>query len=201
MLQKQGLLKDLRLSFFIVDNKGHTHDFVEFAASHVAFARSTVRAVKKWEFAPRIVNGEAYASRVFVKATYDLAGGGGGVIDASIIDEAMFKNKTINKALIIANDIVDLDFEPKVNKSKSPVYPKEMWEAEASGQVLVDFFIDTQGNVRAPGIKSSSNDYFAIAALTAIKNWRFQTPIKGGKRVTARAYQPFFFEYNPIENN
>lgn len=198
---KTGVTEGFAIIVFIVDNKGLQNEFVEFAASHPAFARSTIRAIKRWEFSPRIVNGEAYASRVFVKASYTLENGGGGIVDASIIDEAMFKNKTINKSLIMVSDINELDQEPKISKSISPIYPLEMWEAEASGQVLVEFFIDTQGKVKAAGIKSSSNDYFAVAALTAIKRWRFQVPMKGRKRVTARAYQPFFFEYKHFDNN
>ena len=101
----------------------------------------------------------------------------------------------------MVSDINELDHEPKISKSISPVYPQEMWEAEASGQVLVEFFIDPTGKVKAAGIKSSSNDYFAVAALTAIKKWKFQAPMKRSKRVTARAYQPFFFEYKPFDNN
>ncbi len=113
----------------------------------------------------------------------------------------MIGNKTINRQYFTVKDINELDFEPKVIKSSSPVFPKEMWDVEASGQVLVEFFIDSKGNVRAPGLKSSSNDYFAIAALTAIKDWKFQPPMKRGKPVTARAYQPFFFEFKPVEDN
>ncbi len=198
---KTGVTEGFAIIVFIVDNKGLQNEFVEFAASHRAFARSTIRAIKRWEFSPRIVNGEAYASRVFVKASYTLESGGGGIVDASIIDEAMFKNKTINRSLIMVSDINELDHEPKISKSISPVYPPEMWEAEASGQVLVEFFIDPTGKVKAAGIKSSSNDYFAVAALTAIKEWKFQAPMKRSKRVTARAYQPFFFEYKPFDNN
>ena len=199
---KTGVTEGFAIIVFIVDNKGLQNEFVQFAASHPAFARSTIRAIKRWGFSPRIVNGVAYASRVFVKASYTLeSGGGGGIVDASIIVEAMFKNKTINRSLIMVSDINELDHEPKISKSISPVYPLEMWEAEASGQVLVEFFIDTQGKVKAAGIKSSSNDYFAVAALTAIKEWKFQAPMKGRKRVTARAYQPFFFEYKHFDNN
>ncbi len=196
-----GITEGFAVIVFIVDNKGKQFDFVDFASSHSAFARSSIRAIKRWEFAPRIVDGVAYASRVFVKVSYDLGRGGGGIVDASIIDESMIKNKSINRQYFTVQDINDLDFEPKIIKSKSPVYPLEMLEAEASGQVLVEFFIDTKGNVRAPGLKSSSNDYFAISALTAIRNWKFQSPIKNGKPVTARAYQPFLFEFKPLENN
>jgi len=198
---KTGVTEGFAIIVLIVDNKGLQKEFVEFAASHPAFARSTIRAIKRWGFTPRIVNGAAYASRVFVKASYSLENGGGGVVDASIIDEAMFKNKTINRSLFMVSDINELDHEPKISKSISPVYPAEMREVEASGQVLVEFFIDTTGKVKAPGIKSSSNDYFAVAALTAIKEWRFQSPMKRSKRVTARAYQPFFFEYKHFDNN
>ncbi len=195
VVSKTGVTNGFAIIVFIVDDKGRKRDFVEFAASHHAFARSTIRAVKKWEFSPRIELGKAQSNRVFVKASYDLSDGRGGIVHASIIDEAMFKNDTINNKLYLVSNVDELDYVPEVSFTVAPLFPKEMFDLQASGQVLVEFFIDPQGNVKAPGIKSSSNDYFAIAALAAIKDWKFQPPIKKGKPVTARAYQPFFFEY------
>lgn len=128
-----GITEGFAIIVFIVDDTGQQYDFVEFATSHLAFARSSIRAIKQWKFAPRIVDGVAYSSRVFVKVSYNLERGGGGIFNASIIDEAMIGNKTINRQYFTVKDINELDFEPKIIKSSSPVFPKEMWDVEASG--------------------------------------------------------------------
>ena len=192
-----GITEGFAVIVFIVDNKGKQFDFVDFASSHSAFARSSIRAIKRWEFAPRIVDGVAYASRVFVKVSYDLGRGGGGIVDASIIDESMIKNKSINRQYFTVQDINDLDFEPKIIKSKSPVYPIEMLEAEASGQVLVEFFIDTKGNVRAPGLKSSSNDYLPFPHSPRLEIGNFNLQLKTVNRLPHVPINLFFLNLNP----
>ncbi len=72
-----GITEGFAIIVFIVDDTGQQYDFVEFATSHLAFARSSIRAIKQWKFAPRIVDGVAYSSRVFVKVSYNLERGGG----------------------------------------------------------------------------------------------------------------------------
>jgi protein TonB len=91
-------------------------------------------------------------------------------------------------------NLADLDkpLEPRVRPL--PVYPFDMRRSGISGEVLVEFIVDTQGNVRDPRIIRSSHPGFEQAALDAVLKWKFRPGMKGGAPVNTRTRQLFPFK-------
>ncbi len=182
---------------FIVDERGHSRDFVVAAASHKEFGKSAMEAIKKWRFNPLLVEGKPQTSRVKVEVKFEYDGVSIAKFP-NLIDEAIMRSGRDSLLFDSISNLGQLDREPKLINRATPVYPESMKKAERSGFVIVDFFIDPSGNVKAPGIKMATNDEFAIAALAAVKEWKFEPPMKRGKPIYARVKQQFNFSHIPV---
>ena len=167
------------------------------AASHKQFGSASVAAIQKWNFIPMQVDGKAQTSRVIVNVDFEYVGVGYAK-SPSIIEEAALRFVRHGIFDIISN-LGQLDHEPRLIKDVRPVYPESLKKSEKSGIVVVEFFIDPAGNVKAPGIKMSTDDEFAISALTAIKEWKFEPPLKRGRPTYARVYQRFAYNHFPAK--
>jgi protein TonB len=94
-------------------------------------------------------------------------------------------------------DIKDLD-QPPVVRANAPVqYPFEMKRAGVEGEVVVEFIVDMEGNVRNPFVVRSTQREFDQPALQSIVKWKFKPGRKGGKNVnTSRVQLPIKFTIN-----
>jgi TonB family protein len=91
----------------------------------------------------------------------------------------------------------DLDEPLKPLSRQPPTYPIALLNTMPAGDAVVEFFVDVNGNVQLPHIKSSSAPEFGYAAVQAVAAWRFAVPKKGGKVVVVRAEVPVGFEGRP----
>ena len=180
----------------IVDERGQSRDFVVSAASHTEFGKAAVEAIKKWQFNPLLVEGTPHTSRVKVEVNFEHIGISSD--DIKIIDEAILRTGRDNLFFDSISNLGQLDREPRLLNSVLPVFPENMKKAEKSGRVIVEFFIDPTGNVKAPGIKMATNDEFSISALAAVKEWKFEPPMKRGRPTYAHVYQQFTFSHIPV---
>ena len=90
-------------------------------------------------------------------------------------------------------DISKLDQIPQARFQPAPNYPFEMKRAGISGEVLVEFIVDTNGDVRNAFAVKSTNPEFEMAALQAVNKWKFRPGRKGGRAVNTRMQQPIGF--------
>lgn len=74
------------------------------------------------------------------------------------------------------------------------VYPIEMLKAGIAGEVLVDFIVDSNGNVANPFVLKSSHREFEAAALEAVGKWKFDPGVKGQRAVNTRQRTPITFQ-------
>lgn len=93
-------------------------------------------------------------------------------------------------------DISQLDRQPQPTVQGPPQYPFEMRRAGISGQVLVDFIVDAQGNVRNAYAVSSTQREFEQAAVIAVSKWHFRPGQKGGHAVATHMQVPIVFSLN-----
>lgn len=93
----------------------------------------------------------------------------------------------------------DGDTPPKPIKREPPVYPYNMRSAGLAGKVLVEFVIDSSGNVVNPVVVSSNNPWFERPAIEAILKWRFTPAQVGGRKVNTRASQ--LLEFSPGQSS
>jgi len=90
-------------------------------------------------------------------------------------------------------DPTALDQQPVPRYQARPQYPFEMRRSGVTGSVLVDFIVDSDGNVRNAFAVHSSNHDFESAAADAVKKWRFKPGRKNGHAVFTHMQVPIDF--------
>ncbi|HRE08665.1 MAG TPA: TonB family protein [Opitutaceae bacterium] len=99
----------------------------------------------------------------------------------------------IGKGMKDLFDLANLDQVPSPRFQAKPVYPFEMRRAGITGDVLVGFIVDSNGDVReAYAIKSTQRE-FEAAAIQAVSKWKFRPGKKGGRAVNTRMQVPIVF--------
>ena len=111
----------------------------------------------------------------------------GGAIGASGL------GKAFDKKMEEAFNADDVDQRPRVLFQTSPVIPNEVRGKKLEGKVTLIFVVDETGRVTTPKVVKSSNPAFEKSALDAIKQWKFEPGLKGGKRVPCRMKIPISF--------
>jgi periplasmic protein TonB len=90
-------------------------------------------------------------------------------------------------------DLASLDQKPVPTFRVPPNFPLEMKRAGISGDVLVGFIVDAEGNTRDAHVIRSSQPEFEGEALRAVLRWKFKPGRKGGVAVSTRMTQPLAF--------
>lgn len=94
-------------------------------------------------------------------------------------------------------DISTLDQRPTPRVQIQPQYPFEMRRAGIEGEVVVEFIVDTNGDVRNPFVVRSTQREFEAAAIQAVSKWKFRPGRRGGRAVnTSRVQQLLSFKIN-----
>lgn len=89
-----------------------------------------------------------------------------------------------------------LDQQPVARVQSEPQYPFEMRRAGVNGEVLVEFIVDTNGDVQnAYAVKSSQREFEQNAVL-AVSKWKFRPGRRGGRAVPTRMQVPIVFTLN-----
>ncbi|HVU33964.1 MAG TPA: TonB family protein [Opitutaceae bacterium] len=83
--------------------------------------------------------------------------------------------------------------QPQIYRLVKPVYPMTMRLTGTTGDVMIDFVVDTTGRVRNPYALSASNPLFAERAVAAVKQWRFYPGRKNGHNVNTHMRVPVKF--------
>jgi RNA polymerase sigma factor (sigma-70 family) len=93
-------------------------------------------------------------------------------------------------------DLSKLDQIPVPVFQGRPTYPTELRQSGVGGQVLVDFVVDSAGNVRNAYAASSTNPGFEQAAVDAVSQWNFNPGKKSGRSVNTHMQVPIVFTIN-----
>lgn len=101
---------------------------------------------------------------------------------------------TFGKGIGDLFDINNLDQRPVARVQPGPQYPYEMSRAGISGEVVVEFIINTNGDVIQTQVVRSSHREFETNALQAVNKWKFKPGRKGGRPVNVRVSQ--LLEFN-----
>lgn len=83
---------------------------------------------------------------------------------------------------------------PQIYKIVRPIYPQTLFITDTSGEVMVDFFVDTNGNVTDAQALKSSHPLFTEKALDAVRQWRFHPGRKDGVDVSTHMQVPVIFD-------
>ena len=96
-------------------------------------------------------------------------------------------------------DISQLDQVPIAKYRARPLYPTEMVRAGVSGEVLVDFIVDTDGNVRNAHPVQSSRQDFEASAVNAVVKWKFVPGRKSNHAVYTHMQVPIRFTITSVD--
>lgn len=86
-------------------------------------------------------------------------------------------------------DLASLDQKPVPTLRIPPTFPADMKRAGISGEVLVGFIVDSEGNPRDAQVIRSTHREFEEEAMRAILRWKFKAGRKGGVAVNTRNVQ------------
>jgi protein TonB len=89
--------------------------------------------------------------------------------------------------------IAELDQKPRPILQTAPQYPYELRQKKIEGTVSVLFIVDETGRVVNPKIETSPNPGFERPVLEAVRQWKFEAAVRGGKKVAARMRVPLRF--------
>lgn len=90
-------------------------------------------------------------------------------------------------------DLASLDQQPTPRFQAKPVYPFEMRRAGITGEVLVAFIVDSNGDVQQAYAVRSTQREFEQAAVQAVQKWKFKPGRKGGRAVNTKMNVPIVF--------
>ncbi len=93
-------------------------------------------------------------------------------------------------------DIASLDQQPQPRVRIQPQYPFEMRRAGVTGEVTVDFIVDSNGDVQNAYALKSSQREFEQPAVAAVSKWKFKPGRKGGRNVNTHMQIPIVFTLN-----
>lgn len=93
-------------------------------------------------------------------------------------------------------DVANLDQQPAPRVQPAPVYPFEMRRAGISGEVVVEYIVDSNGNVAAVQVVRSTHREFEQPVIQALQKWKFRPGRKSGRNVNTRVQQLFPFSLN-----
>ena len=86
-----------------------------------------------------------------------------------------------------------LDQQPVPRFQARPQYPAQMRQEGIAGEAVVDFIVDTNGNVRNATAIRASNGQFGDAAVAAVSRWTFKPGRKNGHAVFTHMQVPIEF--------
>ena len=93
-------------------------------------------------------------------------------------------------------DINKLDQQPQARFQAKPQYPFEMRRAGIAGEVVVDFIVDSNGDVQNAYALKSSQREFESAAVAAVSKWKFKPGRKNARNVNTHMQVPIVFTLN-----
>lgn len=93
-------------------------------------------------------------------------------------------------------DVSKLDQQPVARFQAQPQYPPEMRRTGVPGEVVVDFIVNTSGDVQNASAIRSSHREFEAAAVQAVSKWKFKPGRKNGRSVMTRIQVPIVFILN-----
>jgi TonB family protein len=175
MAQEQGILAGLATMAISWDADGTPSDVVVLRANDPSFGEAARDAALQWRKAPG-----AGAREV---AVYELKFTTFGVVISrtNSVSARMAEQMAVDPQPLHVPSSTDLDAPLKAITQPMPAFPtaaKGRWD---EGRVVVEFFVDENGRVRAPAVRESTAPEFTAEALNALQQWQYETPRKNGQ--------------------
>jgi len=175
---------------------GSLIDWLAIKATHAEMAKAVGHVIEGWDFEGlRSLNeprGEAYLLDV------DFESGGGAFATSSTLElsDHIFGSEEIPgfEGIKLAT-LSELDALPLPIHTEHPPVPPELKGYDRQ-EVVFEFYIDTDGMVHIPLLKSTEtklDERILLASQNALWKWRFFPPTSNGRPVVVKVSQPLVF--------
>jgi len=174
---------------FVLDEKGRPTHIGVVAADQPEFGAAMVAAIEAWVFKP--AQGDNGPVPVRLRVTHDFA---------VLSDQPEYR-----LAELLKPDGPGISGPAGLDQKVTPLwrgfpaYPQAYKDQPRDGQAQIEFIIDRNGRSRLPRILSSTDEAFGWAAVTAISQWVFERPTRGGAPTDIKVRIPVGFTPPPKE--
>jgi len=105
------------------------------------------------------------------------------------------QNRNVGGGTKLTNvfNLADLDQIPVPRYQSKPVYPFEQRRQGVTGEVVVGFIVNVNGEVQDAYSVRSTQREFESNAIQAVMKWKFRPGKRGGKAVNTRMQVPIVF--------
>jgi len=166
--------------------QGEVNEVELLAASHPDFGRAAVAMMQAWRFDPPGAAGRRDALEYEQRFSAARPADSGVPASATQLLERLALGGTAATGVAGVAGAGDLDAPLRPLLQVQPSVPPSLRQARVAGSATVEFYVDAQGRVLLPELASASHEEFGWAALTAVNQWRFEPPRRGGQPVVAR---------------
>ena len=177
-----------------VGTDGQLADTLLTAYTHREFADEALRVVNESRYTPGAVDGQPVISIINLQLRFETTG---------VVAYQRFGVPSRLTGVLDDNfeyrphGLSTIDRTPAARHLPGPIYPKAWIAQGRTGKVTVDFYIDETGQARMPVALGTPDELLAAAAVAAVKQWRFEPPLRRSKPVLAHAQQIFVFQPEP----
>ena len=168
---------------FSVGASGAVKDVRVHDASNPAFGAALAAAVQAWEFEPAMVNGRRIEVALQKRAEFKVptAEMPGGAPVVRLLELARTNAIGGGRGL---------------DEKLTPIYrvgPVKPANATEKDNVVIEFVIDRDGRARLARFVSAGHDENGWAAVTAVNQWIFKAPMRGGQPTEVKVQIPMEF--------
>ena len=193
-----GLKEGMAHVTIAIDDHGKLTDYLLTAYSYPAFGDAAVAAIKRWEYEPAYVHGQARPALVDLDFEFESEGIVVVSLDVNTYVQQLNYRMHPGSYGYHAATLRELDRIPTPTKVVHPAYALESSKTLPDVvTITVKFFIDEKGHVRMPAVSretaSSGNEILAAAAVAAVSQWEFEPPMSRGQPVLVSVRQDFNF--------
>lgn len=180
-------IKEGKVSLVLtVDEAGVLQDSFILESTRQAFAKSALKSIESWTFAPATCDGQAIPSTIRVDLNFKL--------DEKLAWQTFTAPVETNITLAQKEDEPITAFAfGELDSIPLPVEMSEPTDA-VEGTATIEFYIDELGNVRCPHITGGTSLPLAKLMLETVSTWKFQPPLAHGTRTNTMLRQTFSFE-------
>ena len=171
---------------FRIDAYGRVGEIAVAEATDPRFGAAVAAAIAAWQFRPLQRHGDTVAAEFSFTWKFEAPRDGSAeqrLLAAAPADQPVGARE------------LDRPLFPLFRRGA--IFPPDRLYAGEGGHAEIEFIIDRDGRVRLPRIRGASQPEFGWAAATAVSQWLFETPRRGGQPVDVRAAIPVEFEPPP----
>lgn len=172
---------------FTVSESGAVRGVRVREATKPAFGSAVAAAIQCWGFEPPLDRGQGTTVSLIQRYEFKPP-----AADAAENDAAARVVAAMKRGEIGSGKGLDAKLAPLYRVR--PEYPESLRNQGApAGRAEIECVVDREGRVRLPRIVSASQDEFGWAAATAIAQWVFAAPKRGGEPTDVKVRIPFDF--------